>query len=175
MSAAPASSVAVLCDFDGTITTGEVLDILYRQFAGADCRELVQLWLRGEISTPQEVQGCFATMTATRSEMEVALNIVQVDPAFRAFVDFCRGRHYRFAVLSDGLQWYIQYILGRHGISALTIYANQIEFLPDGIRISFPWYSPETPLRGTSKPAIIRRYQKEGSQVVFIGEGPSDV
>jgi 2,3-diketo-5-methylthio-1-phosphopentane phosphatase len=175
MSATPTSSVAVLCDFDGTITKGEVLDMLYRQFAGAECWQLVQRWLRGEISTPDEVRGCFASIKATRLEMEAALDTVQVDPSFREFVDFCLGRRYRFAVLSDGFQWYIQYILGRYGISGLTIYANQIEFLPDGMRISFPWQSPETPLRGTSKPAIIRRYQREGCRVVFIGDGPSDI
>jgi 2,3-diketo-5-methylthio-1-phosphopentane phosphatase len=175
MSAPPASSVAVLCDFDGTITTRDVLDILYRQFAGAACQELVQLWIRGEISTRQEIQGCFAAMTATRSEMEAALDQVPLDPDFGYFIDSCLAQGYRLAILSDGLQWYIQYILKKNGIDDLTIYANQVEFLPGGMHVTFPWHSPETPLRGTSKPAIIRRYQEEGCQVVFIGDGPSDV
>jgi len=170
-----AQNLAVLCDFDGTITHSDVLGILYDEFAGPECQELVKKWFQGEISTPAEIQGCFASMRATRGELEKALDPVQLDPHFSDFVSFCREREFAFAVLSDGLSWYIGYILRRHGISDLTIYANEIEFTPQGMFIRSPWYRPNTPLRGTSKPAIIKQYQAEGHTVVFIGDGPSDV
>jgi 2-hydroxy-3-keto-5-methylthiopentenyl-1-phosphate phosphatase len=168
-------SIAVLCDFDGTITHCEVMDRIYQNFASGDCDELAKLWMRGEISTPQEIQGCFATIHATRKEMEAALDTIPFDTGFPALLDYCRRQGYPLVIVSDGLQWYIEYILNLHGISVLTIYANQIEFKPSGFEISFPWYNPETPKRGASKPMIIRRYQNSGSRVVFIGDGLSDV
>ncbi len=168
-------SIAVLCDFDGTITYCEVMDVIYQNFASGNCDELAKLWMRGEISTPQEIQGCWATIHAARQEIEAVLDTIPFDMGFAALSNYCRHQGYPLAIVSDGLQWYIEYILKRQGISGLTIYANQIEFKPSGFEISFPWYNPETPRRGVSKPMIIQRYQKSGSRVVFIGDGLSDV
>ena len=167
--------LAVLCDFDGTITPGDILDILYTKFAGPECQELAKKWFKGEISTPAEIQGCFASIRATRGEMESALDPVQIDLSFAGFVRFCREQGYTFAILSDGLGWYITYILQRYGVEGLTIYANEVEFGQDGMLIHSPWYHPDTPLRGTSKPAIVLQYQAEGYTVVFLGDGPTDV
>jgi len=176
MTSSNPAKLAVLCDFDGTITIGQVLDILYNNFAGDCCEELNQRWIRGEISTVQEIEGCFASMNATRLEMEAALDReAKLDPAFPDLVQFCRRGGYPLAIVSDGLQWYIEYVLNKYGFSGLPIYANQIEFVPDGFHISMPWYNPETPKRGVSKPAILRRYKNEGYTIVFIGDGLSDI
>jgi 2,3-diketo-5-methylthio-1-phosphopentane phosphatase len=167
--------LAVLCDFDGTISPYDILDILYDKFAGQECQELTKKWDQGEISTPAEIQGCFASMRATRTEMESALDPVQLVPGFSDFVRFCHERGHAFAILSDGLRWYIDYILKRHGIADVTVYANDVEFAPNGMLIHSPWYHHDTPLRGTSKPAIIQKYHAEGFTVIFIGDGPTDV
>ncbi len=167
--------LAVLCDFDGTITPGDTLSILYNRFAGPDCLVLEKRWAQGEISTPAELQGCFASMRATRAELEGALDPVHIDPCFPDFFRFCQGQGYAFAVLSDGLHWYIDYILQRNGLANVTVFANEVEFAPEGMRIHSPWYHPGTPLRGTSKPAIVQKYQAEGHAVAFIGDGPTDI
>lgn len=169
------SKVAVLCDFDGTITPCIVIDMLYRRFAAPSCLQMVKLWEEGKISTPEEMRACFATITASRTEMEYFLSSIPLDPALADLLKFCRQRGYHFAIVSDGLTWYIEHILHCHGVSDVTIYASEIHFGPDGAHLSFPWYSPETPLRGTSKLALVRRYKADGFQVVFIGDGLSDI
>jgi 2-hydroxy-3-keto-5-methylthiopentenyl-1-phosphate phosphatase len=175
MSSPEKHRLAVLCDFDGTITPTDVLEVLYRSFAGPGCSDFMRQWLEGEISTPQEIMGCLATTKATQVEMEAVLDTVQLDPGFPELFSFCQRRGYPFIVLSDGLRWYIDYLLTRHGFCNLTIYANEIHFMPEGVRVSSPWYQPDTPRRGTSKPAIIRKYQEDGYHVVFIGDGLTDV
>lgn len=175
MTSRPDPSLAVLCDFDGTITVGETLGYLYERFAGPECWDLVNAWMRGELSTPQEMEGCFASMKANREELEAALQDVRVDPGFPALVAFCRKRGYPVAVLSDGLMWYIRIILEREGFADLPVFANEITFRPKGVEIRSPWYDPATPRRGVSKPAIIHRYQAQGYHVVFLGDGLSDV
>lgn len=168
-------TIAVLTDFDGTITIGGVLDLIYTEFAQPSCWELVERWIRGEITTPQEIRGCFSSMKATREEMEAVLDSVQIDPEFPEFVQFCQRQGYLLAVLSDGLRWYINYVLERYGIDGLQVYANEINFLPDGYQITTPWYHPMTPRRGVSKPRIIEKYKTQGYQVIFIGDGLSDI
>ena len=175
MAARSKPNVAVLCDFDGTATPHIVIDMLYHRFAAPCWLEITQRWSRGEISTQEEIQSCFATISATRAEMEAFLDSIPLDPGFPSLLDFCRRRGYRFAIVSDRLSWYIKYILDQHGIRDVTIYASEIRFEADRFRFSFPWYSPDTPLRSTSKSAIVRRYQAEDFEVVFIGDGLSDI
>lgn len=167
--------VAVLCDFDGTITIGGVLDLIYKRFADAGCWDLVESWIRGELTTPQEMEGCFSSIKASREEMEAVLDTVRIDPYFPEFVQYCRLKGYPLAVLSDGLQWYIRYILQQHGLDGLPIFANEITFSPHGVRIATPWYDEASPRRGVSKPTIIEKYKNEGFKVIFIGDGLSDL
>lgn len=170
-----AEAWAVLCDFDGTVVACETVELLYRRFAAPSCMELVQQWILGEIGTQEELQGCFATMTASRSEMEAVLDTVSIDPGFPALLELCRRREHAFALVSDGLTWIIDHILAHHGIQDIAIYANQIHFEPQGIRLSFPWHDPEYPKRGVPKPVIVRRYQAEGWRVAYIGDGLTDI
>jgi 2,3-diketo-5-methylthio-1-phosphopentane phosphatase len=163
----------VLCDFDGTLTNFIIIDHLYETFAECGL-EYAERWERGEISTMEEMESTFATVTANREEMERELLKVDLVPGVSEFISMCQEREYWFAVVSDGLHWYIEYILRQHGITDLRILASQIHFEPGGFRFSYPWYDPQIPLRATSKPTIIRQYQERGSKVAFIGDGTSD-
>jgi 2-hydroxy-3-keto-5-methylthiopentenyl-1-phosphate phosphatase len=164
---------AFLCDFDGTICPTQMMDFLYGRFAACGM-EFAEQWVRGEISTQEEIESTFSTISASREEMEAALDAIEIDPHFPAFLEFCRDRNYSFAIVSDGLKWYIDYILAKHGIRGVEIYANQIHFGVGGFRFEFPWYDDETPMRGVCKPRIVRRYQERGRRVVYAGDGMSD-
>ncbi|HEY43175.1 MAG TPA: MtnX-like HAD-IB family phosphatase [Anaerolineae bacterium] len=164
---------AFLCDFDGTICPTQMMDFLYQRFAACGM-EFADRWQRGEISTQEEIVSTFATVRASREEMEAALDTIEIDPHFPVFLEFCRSRDYSFAIVSDGLEWYIDYILTRHDIRGVDIYANQIHFGVGGFRFDFPWYDDETPMRGVCKPRIVRRYQERGRKVVYAGDGMSD-
>ncbi|HEY43185.1 MAG TPA: HAD-IB family phosphatase [Anaerolineae bacterium] len=167
------SNKVVLCDFDGTLTPFIVIDHLYKTFAQCGL-EFAERWERGEISTMEEMESTFATVTASREEMESELAKLELVPGASNFISFCQERGYSFAIVSDGLQWYIEYILQQHGITDIKIIASQIYFKTNGFHFSYPWYNPEVPLRSTSKPTIIRHYQERGSRVAFIGDGTSD-
>jgi 2,3-diketo-5-methylthio-1-phosphopentane phosphatase len=168
------SNVAVLCDFDGTICTINTMDYLYRDFASVGMK-YAERWERGEISTVEEIRSTFATVDSSRAEMERALDKLEIDEAFPRFLDFCRQRDYYVAVVSDGLEWYIKYILSQHGIRGLPIYANQIRFENGDFHFDFPWFHEESPMRGVSKPRIVHSYQAQGKRVAYIGDGHSDM
>ncbi|HEY46026.1 MAG: hypothetical protein AMJ88_09795 [Anaerolineae bacterium SM23_ 63] len=164
---------AFLCDFDGTVCPTQMMDFLYQRFAACGM-EFAERWGRGEISTQEEIVSTFSTVSAGKEEMEAALDTIEIDPHFPAFLQFCRDHETSFAIVSDGLEWYIDYILARHDIYGVDIYANQIHFEEGGFRFEFPWYDDETPMRGVCKPMIVRRYQERGRGVVYAGDGMSD-
>jgi 2-hydroxy-3-keto-5-methylthiopentenyl-1-phosphate phosphatase len=166
--------VAVLCDFDGTVVPCQTIDGIYRRFAGPACQGYVERWRRGEISSQQELQGCFSTITASRAEMESFLDTIPIVSGFASFLCFCQQRDYHFAIVSEGLRWSIEHIFARHNIGPLKVFANELRFEPHGLELSFPWHDPVCPMRGVSKATVIRRYQEQGCRVVFIGDGVTD-
>ncbi len=168
------SKIAVLSDFDGTITTWNVLNSLYEEFADPSYRETLERWNRGEISTMEEIETVFATISASRAEMESFLDTVALDPGFPSLLKYCLETGIKFVIVSDGLVWYIEYVLRPYDIREVEVYACDIQFEGGGYSFSYPWFDPSTPLRSVSKSTIVRDYQSWGYKVVFIGDGVSD-
>ena len=165
---------AVLCDFDGTITPDLTLGVVYCKFVATVYQDATERWRRNEIGTQDEFEICFGAIKATRADLEAELDAVEIDPGFPAFLEACRRMRYEFAVVSEGLTWYVDHVLARHGILNVCVYSNEIHFEPAGFRFSYPWHAPELPLRGVSKPGIVRRYQAAGTHVAYVGDGQSD-
>jgi len=98
------------------VTHANVLDSLYLQFGGQEHRAIMQRWTRGEISTMEEMERIFSTMQATRRDLEAYLDTFELDPGFKPLLELCQKHGYPFAIVSDGLRWYIDYILAIRGI-----------------------------------------------------------
>lgn len=167
--------IAVLIDFDGTITQVNVLDSLYERFGGPGYRTYMELWNQARISTMEEIEQVFSTIKASRHEMENFLRTVDLSPGFKALLATCREKNYPLAIVSDGLRWYIEYVLDQHGITGVRVYASEIFFEMDRFGFEYPWFDPAYPLRSTAKPLIIQNYQQAGYHVVFVGDGLSDL
>ncbi len=168
------SKTAILSDFDGTVTPTQVLNTIYDKYAAPSYKQTLARWDKGEISTMEEVETVFKTVNSSRQDIEVFLSTVELDPGFSALRKLCVEKDYLFAILSDGFCWYIDYILNGNGVIGTKVYAGDIHFEDNGFRFSYPWYDASTPMRCTSKPTIVRDYQRHGYEVVFIGDGLSD-
>lgn len=166
--------IIILCDFDGTITFQDSLLPIYEGFASCGTH-FAELWDLGEVGTREEMIGTFKCIHASREEMEPALDQLTIDQDLHKVMAYCQDLDLEFAILSDGLEWYVRYILGRYGFSDVTTYANQIEFLADGtFHFEFPWFNPVNPKRGLYKPDIVEKYHQAGYHTIFIGNGGSD-
>ena len=168
-------NLAVLIDFDGTAAEINVLDTLYAKFGGPSHHAIMERWKRGEISTMQEMESIFETVTANRQEMEAFLRTVELDPGFKPLLDACQEEGYAFAIVSDGLRWYIDYIVKQNQQDGVSVYACELIFEENGFSFKYPWYDPAYPLRSTAKPVIVKDFQARGYRVVFVGDGLSDI
>ena len=167
-------SIVILCDFDNTITRKNVAEFIFEKFAGCGL-EHSRRWEKGEISSKEEYVLNFATITASKEEMESYISSIEIDPDFKTLLDFSIEKGYKLAIVSDGLEWYISYILALHDIKDVTIYANYLYFENQGFRLEFPWYGEETPRFGVCKPEIVRSFQNPWTRVIYIGDGLTDV
>ncbi len=168
--------IAVLCDFDGTVSAEDVGNLLFRTFArGADPGDVVDRWKRGEISSRECLEHEASLARCTSGQLQEFVQGCRLDPYFKDFHDFARQRGIEVVVLSDGLDRYIEQLLLRHGLGAIEFFANRLHLDGDTLRVEFPWYNMlECTDCGCCKTHHLYRYRQEGYFIVYVGDGLSD-
>jgi 2,3-diketo-5-methylthio-1-phosphopentane phosphatase len=173
-----AQRTAVFCDFDGTITRRDVGYNLYRHFSGGRNQELVAQWKVGILSTRECLVQEAAMVRATEDEIIRFLDGFELDAGFPPFVELCRANDIDLTVVSDGLDFYIKYILERNRLGHLPVMANTGRMANGGLHVEFPYHNHTCPRCGNCKGERIREYRDRHPteiRTVFIGDGYSDI
>ena len=175
---------AIFIDFDGAIVPYDVEFELFAHLGGPDrAADVVARWERGELNVPERLTAGFAALRdsgVTVSQLEAFLDQVPFDSAFPQFLHFLESRGWSAAILSDGLTWYIEGILKRHGVASVAnippIISNEIDFENDW-QLRFPNRNGDcSPCRqcGTCKRYPIRETRAWADPVVLITDGRAD-
>jgi 2-hydroxy-3-keto-5-methylthiopentenyl-1-phosphate phosphatase len=166
---------AVLCDFDGTISTSDVGSALFGRFAGGKQWEaLLESWKRGEIGSRDcLVEECRMTRV-TRGELVSFTEAFEIDEKFSGFAEWCDEKGVPLAIVSDGLDFYIEQVLKRFELSRLPVYANHLRFTDGGVEPEFPYFERGCRSCGNCKGYHVREYRKLFNRVIFVGDGYSD-
>jgi HAD superfamily phosphoserine phosphatase-like hydrolase len=169
------SNLAVLCDFDGTISKGDIGNTLFRTYAGGrQWEELIASWERGEIGSKECLTRECLMAKVTREEIVSLAESFEIDRYFPEFADWCAGQGLPLAVVSDGLDFYIEVVLRKHGLSHLPLFANHLKFNENGIEPGFPYFGMGCEKCGNCKGYHVRRHKAQHGRVVFVGDGYSD-
>ncbi len=119
-------ALRVICDFDGTITVGDATDTILELFAAPRWKDLEALLYAGGIAAAECMSRQMALVDAALHELDDALDVIKIDPAFPVFCEFCRSKGIRLTVVSDGIAYFIRRILRREGLSHLPVRANRL-------------------------------------------------
>ena len=165
----------IFTDFDGTLAHNDVGDAFVKKFGDwPECEKAVQSWLRGEISSREYYEVAAATTRVQREQLNEFCDAQPLAPGFFEFAAFCRRQGWPLFVLSDGLDYYIQRVLSRHGLD-LPVFANHLEFAPpDRIAISFPYFKHSCGKCANCKGYHVRRLAGANEKIVYLGDGYSD-
>jgi len=167
--------LAVLCDFDGTISKGDIGNTLFREFVGgSEWEELIASWERGEIGSRECLVTECSLATVTRDEIVSLAEGFEIDEHFTEFAAWCSENEIPLAVVSDGLDFYIELVLKKYGLSSLPVYANHLTFTDGGIVPEFPYFEQGCGRCGNCKGYHVRRYREQFGRVAFVGDGYSD-
>lgn len=167
----------ILCDFDGTITTQDVTNVMLDHFTGTSWREevLPHYWA-GEMNHFQLMEKLYATLKPTEPELLAVSKTIKFRPGFENFVGFCRTRSYPLAVVSGGLDFYIRSRLP----ADVPFYSYRGEYDPAGSNwlVRLPDW-PKVDLEGGEdfKVRVLDELKRQHSQsrpVVFVGDGRND-
>ena len=165
----------VQCDFDGTITEDDVSFALLDAFARGDWRHWLEQYRLNRISVGEFNTRAFAMVNTPKSELLTeAARQVKLRPGLPDLVTYCRSRGFRFAIVSNGLDFYIKSILRKAGLSGIEVHAATTRFLRKGLKVQY--ISPaKTPLASNFKEAYAREFLKQGYRLIYVGNGPSDI
>jgi len=175
MSLTEATKTLVQCDFDGTITEEDVSFLMLDAFAGGNWRELFREYQEGKISVGHFNTRAFSMVKADKeSLLGIVREKVNIRPGFHELVACCRRKGFRFVIVSNGLDFYIDEILRSIRMADLEVFAAQTRFSPDGLKVQY--IGPDgSYLDSDFKVAYINSFLNEGYRIIYIGNGSSDV
>ncbi|MCK9357993.1 MAG: MtnX-like HAD-IB family phosphatase [Dehalococcoidia bacterium] len=164
----------IQCDFDGTITEDDASFYLLDAYAEGDWRSILKEYKEGRITVGEFNTRAFAMIKADESTLLSKLDEnVRVRPGFRELLDYCAYRGFRFVIVSNGLQFYVEAILRALGVNGIEAHAATNAFERDGVRVQY--VAPDgTVLQDGFKEAYMKLYLSEGYRVVYVGNGTSD-
>lgn len=166
----------VQCDFDGTISLGDITDTLLERFGLPGWEDLEHDWETGKIGSQECMQGQVALLYMTPEQLEEHLLTIDIDPYFPAFVTAASRLGWPVQIVSDGLDWAIRSILSRHGLGHLTIFANHL--VQAGERqwkLETPWFQTGcTKASANCKCQLLTELHQRKQQVLYVGDGNSD-
>lgn len=166
----------ILCiDFDDTIVMGNVMREVLERFAEPGWLDLEAGYNRGEMTVEQfNARALELIGAATPAEIAELVRTVAVPrPGFVELYDWAHWHGWQLAIVSNGLDLYIDPVLRdlglervvRHAGRARYIYKWQVRYLsPRGIEIEDGF-----------KVSYVSAFRAAGDFIVYAGDGQSDV
>ncbi|MBU6454036.1 MAG: MtnX-like HAD-IB family phosphatase [Cyanobacteria bacterium REEB67] len=169
------SLIDVYCDFDGTITVYDTIDVLLEKLADPSWQDIEERWVNGEIGSRECMALQVPLIRGGWPAVAEVLQDVKIDRTFVNFAKFCRANGVPLRIVSDGMDRVIHTVLKREGIHVDNVIANHLYEDEDGtLRLSFP-YAPQKLACGSGvcKCLVLERGPERPIKAV-IGDGRSD-
>ena len=165
------------CDFDATLTIGEVSHTLLEQFAEGDWKPIQRDYYGGRITVEDCNTRQFAMIKASRETLKdflVNSGKVVLRPGFSELFDYAKKSGYDISIISNGLEFYISTILENLGLNNIEVIAARSEFTGDGIILTYP--GPDGILMESGFKASWAGVQQERGfdRIYFLGDGAAD-
>ena len=166
---------AVLSDFDGTVTTSDIVEVVLARFAPGKWEEIERMHRARTIGTRETMTRQLALVRATRDELvDFVRKEAVMDPTFPAFVRFCKGNGIPLEIVSEGLDFYLGELMKMWGLD-VPFRTNHAEWDGDRIVITHPYADPTCTLCGTCKMGRVLEMRAAGHRVAYVGNGVSDI
>ena len=169
-------NIAILCDFDETAAEQNVAHLVLDRFGDGRWRELQQQFREGTIRAKDYFERPFAGVKARREAMEshVKENGTLRD-GFVELARFSREQGVELAIVTYGLDFYVEGLLEQAGLEWLPTYAVRTRFTDSGIQFEYRYTREGCEEYGNCKCSIVDRYKGGGRQVFYIGDGITDL
>ncbi len=167
--------ILIQCDFDGTVTVDDISFMLLDAFATGDWRTLDDEYTAGKITVGEFNDRAFAMLRVGKEEMlDYLKGKVVIRDRFKEFVKLCKKKGIRLVIVSNGWDFYVKQILGDIGIKDVEYHSAETYF--ENGKLQVRYIGPEGQVVDTEfKEKYVRKFSSEGYDVVYVGNGTSDL
>ncbi|OYT46835.1 hypothetical protein B6U90_00110 [Thermoplasmatales archaeon ex4484_6] len=171
----PPMRLAVLCDFDGTITTRDASYAILERFGEGDWRSIEERAYTHEITILEALKLQAGMVKVGEEEASAFLREnIGMREGFREFALGCREEGIHLEICSDGFGWTIEVLLEHWGLEWIPWTSNRTVPSENGWEIHFDHRREGCPINANCKCAHYERLKRENEQVIFIGDGTTD-
>ena len=165
----------IQCDFDGTIVRHN-LGVLFREaFAHGDWKSVETAYAQHRITVEECNRWQYRLIREPiESLQDFACQHIEIRPGFAEFVGYCQQNNIPLVIVSNGVDFYIQAILARIGMSHLELHCGHGVFSEDGIIVSYEDHEGN-PLDSSFKGRYLKWLRQRDSTIVYLGDGYSDI
>ena len=163
----------VLCDFDGTISIGDVGEMLIERFLGDRWQTLDDAYHKGTYGMVELYRRSFEEIEAGESAFAEFIDSKRIDPDFSGFLAACARSNIQVNIVSDGFDYYITRLLERDGARPVPIFSNHMRFVDGHRELVFPNEHETCRECANCKKKIVDEFAAAGP-VIYIGNGLSD-
>src|SRR5260370_24313574 len=167
--------LAVLSDFDGTVTLNDTFENVLARFGKGDWRTVDDQYVRGEITLEECVRRQGAMVRVPRTQI---LSYLDGVTGFRSncheLIEFCKTNHFPFVIVSAGLDFVIEHFLTREKFQdKVELFAASAKCTSTGIK--FEWPELKSNRSMNLKDDMVRYYKRKVDRVAYIGDGRWDL
>ena len=164
----------IQCDFDGTVTTNNLSVLIREKFAPSEWQNIESDYVKGRLTVEQSNRVQYTLVRETRGTLvEFVLENFKLRPGFLDFVNHCRGSGIRIAIVSSGLDFYIEAVLNNIGITDLEVHCARTAFTKSGVIVTYLDVEGNAIDSGFKK-KYLTWLMGQGRPVVYLGDGLSD-
>ena len=167
--------ILIQCDFDGTVTEDDISFKLLDAFARGDWRAINKQYSDGKITVGEFNERAFGLVRAGKKTMlDYLKDKIKVRPGFQKLVELCQRKGIRIVIVSNGLDFYIKKVLNDMGLSNLEYHAAETRFHANKLKVRY--LGPDGSVVDSGyKEKYVAQFLNEGYQVIYIGNGTSDL
>lgn len=169
--------LALLVDFDGTVTERDLASTLLDTFAVEEWRRFQPMLDAGLISVRECRSLEYSCLPSKEEELtRFAVERSVIRPGFGELVRHCMDEDIPIAIVSGGLGFYIRSVLSHNGLPEIPFFSARADFtVGDKIRMDYSECPAVCDIVGACKCFHARKYADLGFKVVLIGDGSSDI
>jgi 2-hydroxy-3-keto-5-methylthiopentenyl-1-phosphate phosphatase len=172
------SNLKIFCDFDGTVTHKDTWIDTGNFFIKQKDKwnNVLRKFESREIGAREcFIEECRLMENFERDIFDQIIDKQKVDSHFQDFVVFCEKNNIPILILSEGVDYYVERILARLGLS-LPFYSNRFVISQDkkNFHLEFPYADSDCPDCGCCKRNLLLNLTGDDEISVYIGDGLTD-
>ena len=167
--------LAVLSDFDGTVTLNDTFQNVLEKFGQGDWRAVDDQYVKGEITLEECLRRQGGMVRASKTQLLDALDqVTKFRLGFDNLAEYCKTNHYPLVLVSAGLDFVIKHFLMRKNLmDKVELFAAVAKCTPMGIKFDFRKLKDNRSMN--LKDDTVRYYKTRADTVVYIGDGRWDL